>query len=198
MISTWMCCCSHWDTIEEEEEEGRMCFSLPSSAPAFRSHHNSFLFVSPLFFSFSLSQVAQWPEKEAEEQPMFSEEYDWWVTDRKSLSFLCVFDISLERNIVGDHLATVTTDSTVFKRVVRDSLVACVHYSFDFPLGKRESKTRWRLSSINKRLPLCLLVSLDAPRCVIGSSKRPKLKDASKGRKEEILTDTGGGGGAPA
>lgn len=25
--------------------------------------------------------MAQWPEKEAEEQPMFSEEYDWWVTD---------------------------------------------------------------------------------------------------------------------
>lgn len=26
---------------------------------------------------FFLSQVAQWPEKEEEEQPMFGEEYDW-------------------------------------------------------------------------------------------------------------------------
>lgn len=27
--------------------------------------------------SFILSQVAQWPEKEEKEQPMFGEEYDW-------------------------------------------------------------------------------------------------------------------------
>lgn len=36
---------------------------------------------SSLFVLSAVSQVAQWPEKEEEEQPMFGEEYDWWVTN---------------------------------------------------------------------------------------------------------------------
>lgn len=36
----------------------------------------AFFFFSLLSF-LSLSQVAQWPEKEEEEQPMFGEEHDW-------------------------------------------------------------------------------------------------------------------------
>lgn len=45
-----------------------------------------FLFCFCFFLSlpfFILFQVAQWPEKKEEEQPMFGEEYDWWVTDWK-------------------------------------------------------------------------------------------------------------------
>lgn len=32
-----------------------------------------------MYSLFTLSQVARWPKKEEEEQPMFGEEYDWWV-----------------------------------------------------------------------------------------------------------------------
>lgn len=35
------------------------------------------LFLKILFHMFSFPQVAQWPEKEEKEQPMFGEEYDW-------------------------------------------------------------------------------------------------------------------------
>lgn len=35
--------------------------------------------------SFVISQVAQWPKKEEEEQPMFGEEHDWWVSDGLTL-----------------------------------------------------------------------------------------------------------------
>lgn len=38
-----------------------------------------FFFFNLILYLFSFPQVAQWPEKEEKEQPMFGEEYDWWV-----------------------------------------------------------------------------------------------------------------------
>lgn len=84
---------------------------------------------------------------------------------------------------------TVNTNSTALKLVLRDSLMVCVHKSFDLLPPKTESKTCWHLSSTNKSLLLRLLVLLDTSRCVSDGSKSPKLKDASEDGKREVLME---------
>lgn len=53
----------------------------------------SFLFFNLILYLFSFPQVAQWPEKEEKEQPMFGEEYDWWVNGYSFSPHICTEEL---------------------------------------------------------------------------------------------------------